>query len=178
MQRAIRKLLRELLRKLSCVATLAALAPVIAACSSDGEPVKVVPRASEIFRPDWTSFSGHKEEFDLRPPGPEDLVSAEGYCPGMASEPGAGGPVSAQPTVQGGVALQMTECDVVRRAGLPERVQLGANERGERAVELTYTKGHRPGIYRFARGRLVSVERVQQPTAPARPKASPAKKQV
>jgi hypothetical protein len=80
------------------------------------------------------------------------------------------------PAVQGGVALQMTECDVVRRAGAPERVELGANERGERAVVLTYARGPRPGVYRFAGGRLYSIERGPEPPAPARQQKAAAKK--
>ena len=65
----------------------------------------------------------------------------------------------------------MTECDVVRRAGPVEKIDFGVNERGERTVTLTYMRGPMPGIYRFAGGRLVSIER-----APAPPPA-PAKQQ-
>ena len=36
------------------------------------------------------------------------------------------------------IALEMTECDVVKRAGLAERVEIGSNERGERTATLTY----------------------------------------
>ena len=36
--------------------------------------------------------------------------------------------------IPGGIALEMTECDVVKRAGAPEQVELGTNERGERTV--------------------------------------------
>ena len=36
------------------------------------------------------------------------------------------------------VALDMTECDVVKRAGQPEQVDFGTNERSERTVVLTY----------------------------------------
>ncbi len=32
----------------------------------------------------------------------------------------------------GGVALGMTECDVVRRAGVPGNVNISAGEKGER----------------------------------------------
>ena len=66
----------------------------------------------------------------------------------------------------------MTECDVVRRAGAPEQLQIGADERGDRAVVITYIRGPRPGIYRFAAGRLVSIERAPEaPGAKAAPKA-------
>jgi hypothetical protein len=74
----------------------------------------------------------------------------------------------------------MTECDVVKRAGTPENVQLGTNDRGERAVTLTYSSGPRPGIYRFAAGRLYAIERAAEPppepAKPVKPKKPPAKK--
>jgi hypothetical protein len=84
---------------------------------------------------------------------------------------GPGEPVlpAGTPTVQGGIVLQMTECDVVRRAGLAEKVDLGTGERGERMVVLTFTRGPWPGIYRFAGGRLYSMERLSGP-APAESK--------
>ena len=79
--------------------------------------------------------------------------------------------------LSGGIALQMTECDVVRRAGAPEQLQVGADERGERAVVITYIRGPRPGIYRFNAGRLTSIERAPEaPGAKAAPKAKPPKK--
>jgi hypothetical protein len=72
----------------------------------------------------------------------------------------------------------MTECEVVGRAGTPQNVELGTNERGERAVTLTYANGSRPGIYRFTGGRLTAIERGQEPPPPEPPKAKkpPAKK--
>ena len=60
----------------------------------------------------------------------------------------------------------MTECDVVRRAGAPDNIQVGSNERGERETVLTYARGTRPGLYRFAAGRLYSIEGVAAPPAP------------
>ena len=156
---------RQVIDNLRRVAGPAALLPLLAACSSDVSVINVVPKPSDIIRPDWMSFSGHKEEFDLRPPGPQDLVSAEGYCQGTE-----------QGIVHGGIALQMTECDVIRRAGTPERTQVGASAGGEREVVLTYTAGSRPGIYRFARGRLYTIERVEEPEAPPRAKAAASKK--
>src|SRR5262245_19403212 len=155
-------------RRLAGVAALAMCAPLIGACSSDmGAPSSTKP---DVLRPDWLSFSGHKDEFTLRPPGSQDLVNADGQCAAAAVQPVAD--PSADPTmpalVQGGIALQMTECDVVRRAGSPDRVEAGANERGERSVVLTYMRGPKPGVYRFVGGRLASVERGQEAPAPAR----------
>ena len=48
-------------------------------------------------------------------------------------------------------------------------MQIGANERGQRSVTLTYLTGERPGIYHFRDGRLVSMERVEEPPQPKKP---------
>jgi hypothetical protein len=74
----------------------------------------------------------------------------------------------------GGIALGMTECDVVKRAGPPEKVAVGQNERAERSVTLTYTKTMRPGVYTFTAGRLTSIERAPEPPPPPKP-ARPAR---
>jgi hypothetical protein len=76
-----------------------------------------------------------------------------------------------------GIALQMTECQVVTVAGYTDRVEIGGDPRGQRLVTLTYLSGDRPGIYRFVNGRLNSMERVAEPTQPKKP-AKTAKKQV
>ena len=76
----------------------------------------------------------------------------------------------------GGVALGMSECDVVRRAGLPGNVNIGAGDKGERKVVLTYLTGPWPGIYTFDAGRLKEVDRAPEPPAP--PKAPPKKKKA
>ena len=77
----------------------------------------------------------------------------------------AGGAPALPPQVRSGpsgIALQMTECEVVRVAGYTDRVEIGGNERGQRSVTLTYMSGPRPGIYRFLGGRLASMERVAE----------------
>lgn len=81
-----------------------------------------------------------------------------------------------------GIALGMTECQVVRVAGYTERVEVGG-DRGQRLVTLTYMSGSRPGIYRFRDGRLVTMDRVEVAAPPpkkaqhvaksAKPKKSP-----
>ena len=73
-----------------------------------------------------------------------------------------------------GIALQMTECQVVAVAGYTDRVEISADPRGQRLVTLTYLAGDRPGIYRFISGRLKSMERA--PELPAAAKPAPAKK--
>jgi hypothetical protein len=106
-----------------------------------------------------------------KPVSPQDLVSADGMCPGLNAPADAnaqGGAVA--PVGNGVVALGHTECDVVRGAGVPENVSLSANERGDRVAVLTYTRGGRPGVYTFTAGRLSMVERAPEPVAPARTK--------
>lgn len=95
--------------------------------------------------------------------------------------PGVGGTASASPALPpqvrsgpSGIALQMTECEVVRVAGYTDRLEIGANERGQRSVTLTYMSGDRPGIYRFIGGRLASMERVAEPVQAKKPQ-KPAK---
>jgi hypothetical protein len=69
-----------------------------------------------------------------------------------------------------GVALAMTECQVVQLAGYTDRVEIGA-EGGRRSVTLTYVTGERPGIYRFLDGRLASMERIEGLPQPKKPQA-------
>jgi len=151
------------------------LAAAIGGCSSDLglNNVTLVPKPETVLRkPDWATFSGGKND-ELRPVTAADLVSAEGQCDSGAGQ-AAADPTAAGGSVAGGIALQMTECDVVRRAGPVEKIDVGSDQRGERAVTLTYLRGPWPGIYRFTGGRLVSIERAPgPPPAPAKaPKAS------
>ncbi len=117
-----------------------------------------------------------------KPVTPDDLVSGEGYCPGMAS---ASAPANANasadgaaaapvPSTTGTVALGHTECDVVRGIGPPDNVSLSHNERGDRVAVVNYSRGQRAGIYTFTAGRLTSVERGADPVV--EPKAAKPKK--
>jgi hypothetical protein len=138
--------------------------------------VNLLPKVSNLARPDWLTYSGAKDGFSLRPVTAADLVTADGQCAMTAAEAPASD-ASAEPApVSGGIALQMTECDVVRRAGAPEQLQIGADERGDRSVTITYIRGSRPGIYRFAAGRLVSIEAA--PEAPGAKSAPKTKKKA
>ncbi|MDP2409466.1 MAG: hypothetical protein Q8M26_04175 [Pseudolabrys sp.] len=136
--------------------------------------------------PDWARpVSG--ERVQLGPSGPvapEDLITADGQCPAaaaMAAGPAqvAATPASVNPLEPGmqphmgggGIALGMSECEAVRRAGQPSNVSVGADEKGERKVVLTYLAGNAPGIYTFASGRLKVVERAPEPQRPSRPPA-------
>ncbi len=153
-------------RALSGISILAALA--LGACSSfDFDSFKA---------PDVSLFSSRSisalRQTELRPVTAEDLVDAEGRCAAAPVAPEVspdGTPVAAVPMVPSGIALEMTECDVVKRAGYPERVQVGTNERNERTLSLTYIQGERPGIYHFTSGRLSSMERAPEPPAPPKP---------
>ncbi|TAH68353.1 MAG: hypothetical protein EWM45_03895 [Rhodopseudomonas palustris] len=110
-----------------------------------------------------------------KPVRPDDLISADGACPGM-TPPGTEATGSADAPASSGmgaVALGHTECDVARGLGTPNNVNLSSNERGDRIAVLTYNTGPRAGIYTFKAGRLSEVERAPQaetPTAGRRPK--------
>jgi len=95
---------------------------------------------------------------------PARLVNADGSCPAATAQSGF---------VGSGIALEMSECDVIERAGAPANLDIGANRRGERTAVMTYQQGERAGVYRFVNGRLTSVERVAQPDAPERPAKKP-----
>lgn len=165
------------------------LAPVLTGCGAT---------ASDIFSSDliskdaeWFSRSGRlfiKSVSIETPPltadkpvTAEDLVSAEGACPGMAAanvpananalSDGTPAPV---PVSNGTVALGHTECDVVRGIGAPANVNISNNERGERLTVINFSQGTRAGIYTFTAGRLSSVERGAEPVA--EPKAAKPKK--
>lgn len=118
-----------------------------------------------------------------KPVSPDDLITAEGACPGMApaamqananadGQQQPGEPVAAP---VGSVALGHTECDVARAAGTPDNVNISANEHGQRQTVLTYTHGPRPGIYTFTAGRLTIIDAVEAPP-PARKPAKPARR--
>jgi hypothetical protein len=173
-------------------AALTALCLVIGACASS---VDTTPdpnkKLSDVFAtPDWAKFTGATAT-SQRAVTPDDLISADGRCAGSpgpvasassdttdGTNPGGpeAPPVPAPqaPTVGGGIALAMTECQVAQRAGSPERLDIGADGQ-DRSVTLTYMRGPWPGIYRFRGGRLVSIDRVEVPPEP-KSKKQPAKK--
>ncbi|MFZ3353286.1 MAG: hypothetical protein WA268_20740 [Xanthobacteraceae bacterium] len=110
-----------------------------------------------------------------RPADPNSLVSPNGACPpplamaapatsaaaGPGVMPNAVPPGGAAPSLLGApIALGMTECDVVDRAGAPAAVQIGTGPNGDRTALVTYNSGPRPGIYHFERGRLTDMDRV------------------
>ena len=102
------------------------------------------------------------------PPAPAKPVAA--HMDRLQSD----GPAPAAPAFSGGVALGMSECQVVRRAGAPNSVTIGADEKGERKVVLSYLGGSSPGIYQFQAGRLKEIAAAPVPEKPAKqPKKKP-----
>lgn len=175
-----------------------ALSLLFAGCASSGTPdaqKQSGGRLTDVFAsPDWARFTGAERKTQARTVTPDDLIGADGLCASTRvavaepeSPPAEDGapsgafpivptpvdPAQAGPTVAGGIALAMTECEVAQRAGYPTQVNIGA-EGNERSAVLTYLQGPWPGIYRFREGRLVSIERVEipeppKPKKPARP---------
>lgn len=162
---------------------LAALVPALAGCSGSLEQFQ-----SEFTSRDaqWFQRSGRlfirNVSIDAPPLTPDkpvtsdDLVSADGACPGTAPPANALADNSAAaPQPVGTVALLHTECDVVRGIGAPDSVNISTAPGGGRMAVVTYLRGTRAGIYTFTGGRLTSVEAA--PEQPAQPKsARPRKK--
>jgi len=115
----------------------------------------------------FTVTRGAAEAQATRAITPSDLVGPDGQCQG-APEPAA---------VPRGVGLSMTECELVATAGVPEQINIGASEGGDRRAVLTYGKGDHPGIYTFVSGRLKIIERVAAPPRPEPRRRAPKKQQ-
>jgi hypothetical protein len=152
----------------------AALACGVAAC---GSLENMVPDPANFRFPDRTVFLPTNSNSYARPVkaegpvGPGDLVDAQGQCAGTT-------PASsdAPSTAPRGVALEMTECEVVRSLGRPQSVDLTPQAGGQRHVVMTYAAGERAGIYQFDGGRLSAIERGSEPPPPTVAKKPPAKK--
>lgn len=163
---------------------------LLSACATP-DSTQPTAKVSDVFAtPDWAKSSSQKAAAQ-RVITQNDLMNADGSCPFAAEGPAQAtdgvAPASADatltgqgplPAVQGGVALGMTECQVVQRAGSPDTFNVGA-EGTDRVATLTVTRGSWPGLYRFRSGRLVSIERVEvaPPPRAAKTKAKPAPKQ-
>src|SRR4029079_184688 len=132
------------------------VALLLGACSADLSLNTVTLKPETVFNPSgWTTLSVPLKN-------DPDLLTPEGQCSAAGSDQGA---------VPLGIALHMTECEVVRLAGPVEKFEFGSDSRDQRLLVLTYLQGPHPGIYRFSGGRLVVIER-----APSRAEASPPKR--
>ena len=90
------------------------------------------PDSTNLFRRlSVTSF----RDKELSPVTAADLVDTAGNCagayvPANGDQPG-GGDVPLKeagvPMIPAAIGLEMTECDVVKRAGIPDRVEIGGN---------------------------------------------------
>lgn len=140
---------------------------------------------TSVFSREDGSGSMSNKNFSLGPSGPvgpEDLVNPDGSCaaaaeaaPASPSSPQVGSVAgdlagSAMPAggtpILGGVALGMSECQVVRRAGMPSNIAISAAENNERKAVLTYAGGNWPGIYTFNSGRLKVVDALPEAQKP------------
>jgi predicted small secreted protein len=186
-------------RAVSSIALVCLIAAATAGCSNKagvGESINEggwFSKPVDLFaKPDWARPAGEGKVGDLGPSGPvnpDNLVGGDGRClGGSAPAAEAAAPVTAAsaggdpgaPQVMGGIGLGMSECDAVRRAGLPSNVSIGTDEKGERKVVLTYLGGTWPGIYTFTAGRLKAIDRAPEQPKPARPapKKKPARAQA
>jgi hypothetical protein len=152
----------------------AMLLPLVAACSSDTS-ISVLPKLGSFVPESLDLGTAGNKVTELRPVTAADLVDQQGRCVAAATGQGPDSP-EASGLVRGGISLQMTECDVVRRAGPPDQIEFGTTERGGRALTLTYNGGPRAGIYRFADGRVTSIERGAEPPPAPAPKKKPVPK--
>jgi len=144
-----------------------------------------------VSRKGGYTFSELQERRDhARPITANDLVADNGSCPppavpqapaAAAANQSGSAPAATDSSalLGGGIALGMSECDVLFRAGAPSAVQIGKNPSGDRSAVLTFNSGPRAGIYHFEAGALTGVERAQTAPAPVqsakKKPASPAK---
>ncbi len=125
-----------------------------------------LPERNAYLPTPTAAFAGPVSALSV-PVGPADLVDGQGVCSGGAAEASSTAPRAAK--------LEMTECEVVRLFGQPQSVELNPGAGRQRSVVLTYSTGEQAGVYQFVGGRLVSIERANEPAPPAA-KKTPAKK--
>jgi hypothetical protein len=191
---------RSVLAGFKCFVAPAALAMAVAlcGCSSTDYDTKAswFSKPVELFgnKGGGYSYSNLDETAKKeRPITANDLIDANGGCP-LAPSVAAAPPPPPAPTaaantdgsaalssdlsslISGGVAINMSECDVVGRLGRPTGINFGKNPNGFRSAVLTYNAGPRPGVYRFEGGRLVEMDRIEAPPAPPGPAKKIAKK--
>jgi hypothetical protein len=150
---------------------------LLAACATADAP-QPTGKVSDVFAtPEWAKGNQARAQ-TRRAITQNDLINPDGSCAFVAATDGVASPsdpgeaLTGQgplPAVQGGVALGMSECEILQRTGAPGNFNISA-EGTERVATLTVMRGSWPGLYRFRGGRLVSIERVEVPAAakPAR----------
>jgi hypothetical protein len=175
-----------------CRAMLAALTAAVALCGCANNDFDTsgswFSKQMDLLgsKPGYTYSDLTDSAKQERPITPNDLVDANGACPaGAGAAPLAAPAAPAQPPaaaansgdkaalsadmaslIGGGVAIGMSECEVVGRLGQPSAINFDKNPAGYRSAILTYKGGQRPGVYRFAGGRLAEMDRVEVPPAP------------
>jgi len=150
------------------VLILAVVASAVAtgACSNMPGWADVKLPSASTFLPTSANSFNQAAINTSKPVRATDLVDAQGFCAGGA---GATASEDESGTNLNAVALDMTECQVVRALGAPQATDITRNARGERSVTLTYLETERAGLYRFVRGRLKSIKRAPnaEPERPA-----------
>jgi hypothetical protein len=168
---------------------LLAAIPIAALCALSAcatpEAAQPTAKVSDMFAtPEWAKGNQARAR-TTRAITQNDLINPDGSCAFAASTDGVA-PVPADtgdalagqgplPAVQSGVALGMTECQILQRTGAPDTFNISA-EGTERVATLTVRGGSWPGLYRFRGGRLVSIERVEVPVAAKPTRSSRSKK--
>jgi len=172
--------------RLNSCGVLAALATVLAlsGCADVdwSSPQAWFAKPLDTRKGGYTFSELQETKQQQRPITPNELVNSNGSCPpptvapapppppapgqAMAPPAPAAGPAA---LLGGGVALGMSECDVVFRAGQPSSVQIGSLPNGDRTAVLTFDSGPRAGIYHFQSGALREMDGV--PVAAAPPQA-------
>ncbi len=151
----------------------AAPAPAPAAPAAAAEPAAAP--AAPPAKPSYGSVAGDLASAPMPqapPPAPMPVsVPANERMDTLQPEGFGGGP-----PVLGGIALGMTECQAVRRAGQPSNVSISAGDKGARKVVVTYLSGPWPGIYTFDSGRLQEIDEVPGQQKPAKPAKAGVKK--
>lgn len=141
---------------------------MLGACSMDrvADYTPKLPNFTNFEFSPYSKASSMAPSMTRRTATSADYVNADGSCAGAPSESAMA--EQTQPQVRG-VALEMTECDVVGVLGQPQNIDIGVNERGDRLVKMLYNQGERRGLYHFTAGQLTLIERIDEPPPSPKP---------
>ncbi len=154
--------------------------PQAASAEASAQPAPAAP-AKPATPPSYGSMAGDLASAPM-PRGPTPTPVAVKHASaappqaglgGLQPEGSTGGLGAPGSPLIGGIALGMTECQAVRRAGQPSNVNISGGPHGRRHVVLTYLGGTWPGIYTFESGRLKVVDAAP---VPEKPKTKPKRK--